>query len=442
MFRHSMVQLIRLHSKKLDRPLRETVIRLYTPFRWTPCFLQSVFEGYVIRMKKVSVIIELEEGCYEEGCQIIENIFSKNRGCKIREHFSVVSCCSATITPLALEDILTECKQIKKVYYNLEVKALLDTAVPAANARNVIKRETELTGNGSTIAIIDTGIYPHMDLQGRITAFVDFINGRNEPYDDNGHGTHCAGSAVGSGAASDGLYQGPAPAASVIGVKVLNRVGTGTLESVMQGIQWCIEYNRTNPDNRINILNLSFGTEPQAYENEEEDPMVRIVNKAWEEGMVVCAAAGNVGPEQMTIASPGLSQRIITVGALDDRNTENRADDDVAIFSSRGPTIYGAVKPDILAPGVNIISLRVPNSYLDKVQKTNRVDSDYFSMSGTSMATPICAGIIALMLENEPNLSPERVKRRLMNRTDFWNDRDPTIYGAGYINADRAIRNK
>ena len=124
--------------------------------------------------------------------------------------------------------------------------------------------------------------------------------------------------------------------------------------------------------------------------------MVQIVEKAWEAGIVVCVAAGNEGPDNGTIASPGISDLVITVGALDDN---------VADFSSRGPTKYKdknepnqfVTKPDLLALGVNIISLRSPNSYLDKLQKGSRVEVDYCVLSGTSMATPICAGVVALM---------------------------------------------
>lgn len=187
-------------------------------------------------------------------------------------------------------------------------------------------------------------------------------------------------------------------------------------------------------------MNLSLGATAQAFENEEDDPMVQIVNQAWESGIVVCVAAGNSGPEYGTIASPGVSQKVITVGALDDRGTaRTREDDGVAEFSSRGPTIYGKVKPDILAPGVQIVSLRAPNSYLDKLQKEARVGEHYFSLSGTSMATPICAGIVALLLEHHPGATPDEVKERLRNGTDLWKDREPNIYGSGYINADNSI---
>lgn len=435
-----MVQMVRSNANKLERPLREEILNLYKPFKWTPCFLHRFFEGTIKRNKKLSVIIEFETDCYDVGCQEVEAIMKRHRRNKIKHHFSRVSSCSAEVTPHGLEEVLSGCSHIKKVYLNREVRALLDVAVQTAHAKNIVRNNTTLTGKGVKIAIIDTGIHPHPDLAGRITDFADFINNRTEPYDDNGHGTHCAGDAAGNGAASSGKYVGPAPEANLVGVKVLNKTGSGSLETVMQGVEWCIQYNENNPENKIDIISMSLGSTAQTFPNENADPMVQIVEQAWTSGIVVCVAAGNEGPERQTIASPGISDLVITVGALDDRNTvEDRSDDDVASFSSRGPTIYGVIKPDILAPGVNIVSLRSPNSYLDKANKTSRIDSDYFVLSGTSMATPICAGIVALMKQHNPDLTPQEIKNLLKSGADLWGDRDPNVYGAGYINAERSI---
>jgi serine protease AprX len=281
-------------------------------------------------------------------------------------------------------------------------------------------------------------VYDHTDLKGRIIHFVDLINQRTDPYDDNGHGTHCAGDAAGDGSSSGGKYVGSAPKANIVGVKVLDRMGSGSLSTVMDGVQWCIDYNTEN-QNKIDIISMSLGATAQKYENENEDPMVKIVESAWESGIVVCVAAGNEGPDESTIASPGLSDKVITVGAMDDINTPTRTDDDIAGFSSRGPTIYGLSKPDVVAPGVNIVSLRSPNSYLDKYQKRNRVDNNYFVLSGTSMATPICAGVVALILEAYPTLTPDEVKGKLMSGAEPWKTDNPNMYGAGYINAERSI---
>ncbi|WP_100398921.1 S8 family peptidase [Bacillus sp. FJAT-44742] len=439
MFGYKMIQMVRAHAYKLDAPLREHLIHTYKPFKRTPCFLHSTLEKLLNKTKRVEVVIEFKQDCYDLGYEELCSIVSSKRRCKNRHQFPKISCCSATLTPEAIGMLAAQCSHVKKVYLNREVKAFLDTAIPAANAGSVTRDEIALTGKGVTIAIIDTGVEEHQDLEGRIIDFADFIDNRNTPYDDNGHGTHVAGCAAGDGRASNGRYKAPAPESRIIGVKVLNKGGAGSLETVMRGIQWCIDYNENNQDQPIHIMNLSLGSASPRYDDESEDPMVKMVQAAWKEGIVVVAAAGNEGPNSQTIGTPGLSSDIITVGALDNRNTEDRSDDMIASFSSRGPTIYGETKPDIVAPGVSITSLRAPNSFIDKLQKLNRVGSHYFTMSGTSMAAPICAGVIALMLENDPSLSPSQVKKQLMEGPVLWTDRDPNIYGAGYINARNSI---
>lgn len=431
-----MVQMVRAHADKLDHPLREKILNLYKPFKWTPCFLHNLFEGALKKSRKFSVIIEFEDGCYDTGCQEVEGVMKQHMRNRIRHHFSRVSCCSADMTPNGLEGVLSSCNHIKRVYLNTEVRALLNVGVPSANAKKIVRNGKELTGSGVKIAVIDTGIHQHPDLGDRIKGFVDFINNRAEAYDDNGHGTHCAGCA----ASASAQYAGPAPGADLIGVKVLDKLGSGSLETVMRGVEWCIQYNEdeNNPD-KIDIISMSLGSAAQNYRSENDDPMVKIVEDAWARGIVVCVAAGNSGPRPNTISSPGISNEVITVGALDDRNTVDKEDDDVASFSSRGQTLYRVDKPDILAPGVNIISLRSPNSYLDKLQKSNRVGNDYFTLSGTSMATPLCAGIVALIKEANPNLPPVEIKKRLLNGTDKWKGQDYNTYGAGYINGDNSI---
>lgn len=457
MFGFSMIQMIRQHAGKIDRPLREQLLNIYKPFRWTPCFLHKGLENWVKHTKKFKVVLEFEN--YENhslGMKSVSKVVSEHFKCKVKNEYPSVSCCSVELTPIAMENLLVSSPHIKKIHLDREIKALLDIATPAANAVNITKEglgsSLPLTGQGINIAIIDTGIYPHQDLDGRIIAFKDFVNNKVDAYDDNGHGTHCAGDAVGNGKLSGGKYVAPAPGANVIGVKVLDKLGSGSLSTVMDGVQWCIDYNNDdiahpNPEDKIHIISMSLGSTAQKNDDENKDPMVQIVEAAWDSGIVVCVAAGNEGPNYETIASPGISNRVITVGAMDDKNTlEERTDDKIADFSSRGPTIYGVEKPDIVAPGVNIVSLRSPNSYLDKLQKSNRVDTNYFVLSGTSMATPICAGVVALILEAYPDLvgqAPDKVKKKLMGGADPWgnvnDEKNVFEYGAGYVNAGRAI---
>ncbi|RSD23046.1 S8 family peptidase [Mesobacillus subterraneus] len=436
MFGFSMIQMVRSNADKLDLTLRQTMVGLYTPFKWTPCILHSTLEGFLKKTKKFPVVVEFNGSCaFDEAVKGSHMEANNHIRSKMKRQIPSTSCCSMDVTPAALEELLTSCLFIKKIYYDRQVKALLDVATSSVRANNS-NLDAGMSGNGVTIAVIDTGIYPHQDLAGRIVAFKDLVNDRTEPYDDNGHGTHCAGDAAGDGAASDGQYRGPAPEANLVGVKVLDKLGSGSLSTVMAGVEWCIEYNRLNSDNPIHILSMSLGSDPQSP-SENDDPMVRSVEAAWNSGMVVCVAAGNSGPDPGTIASPGVSETVITVGAMDDFNTPNIIDDKIATFSSRGPTAYGKSKPDVVAPGVNIISLRSPNSYLDKLQKGNRIGSEYFSLSGTSMATPICAGVAALIIENNPGIPPNEVKRRILEGAEPLGTAE--TYGKGYLNAEKAL---
>jgi serine protease AprX len=443
MFGFSMVQFARNYGSKMDSNLRNNLVNLYRPFKWTPCFLHKGLERFIKRTKRFQVIIEYTDEDTDKAN--VKEILSRNYRCKLKHEFQTIPSCSATVTAAALEELLQTCANVRRVYLNSEVKAFLNVATPAAKADHIVRNGTVLTGEGVTVAVIDTGIYPHEDLEGRIVGFEDLVSGRVEPYDDNGHGTHCAGDAVGNGLVSGGKYKAPAYKANLVGVKVLDKLGSGSLDVVMQGVERCILNNLDSSKPRIDIISMSLGATAQRLSNEDADPMVQIVEKAWDSGIVVCVAAGNEGDEPNTIASPGISNKVITVGALDDNNTlDDRLDDSIAEFSSRGPTIYNVPKPDIVAPGVNIISLRSPNSYLDKFQKANRVEENYFTLSGTSMATPFCAGIVALMIENKKkqneSFTPDDIKKYLLEGADKWKGIDYNTYGAGYINAQNSIK--
>ncbi|MFC4619439.1 S8 family peptidase [Camelliibacillus cellulosilyticus] len=426
MFDYSIVQLARRKAQQLDREMRRNLVRLYHPFRKVPCFLHRPLDALTKRLKKLPVIVEFERDVYIAGLSEVKAIKAK-----IRHTYPRVACCSAKLSIKAIENLLENGSHIKKIHFDRKINALLDVASPSLNVPPLNK--TGLTGKGVTVAVVDTGIYDHPDLNGRIIGFKDFVKNKTDPYDDNGHGTHCAGDIAGDGTASGGKYKGAAPEANLIGVKVLNQLGSGSLSTVMAGVDWCI---KNKSEYGIDVISMSLGSD--ATQSAADDPMVKVVEKAWDSGIVVCVAAGNSGPEAKTIGSPGTSPKVITVGAMDDQNTPDRSDDKVADFSSRGPTIDGVTKPDVLTPGVNIISLRSPGSMLDKTMKKNRVDEDYFSLSGTSMATPICAGVTALILQNNPNLSPDEVKVRLISGAEDWG-LDPNTQGYGYVDAMRSI---
>lgn len=429
----AMINLVRRHPKKVDRQLRDEIVNLYHPFRWVPCYLHSTIENYLKKNKQYRVVIEFDDDQEEFSNKVMtaNSILSPHGGCKINHHYPGIHSCSATLTPAAMASLLEGHPGIKKIHYDREMHTLLDVARPSVKANAPAIKN--VSGKGVTIAVIDTGIYPHQDLNGRIKAFKDLTGNKTAPYDDNGHGTHCAGDAAGNGAASNGKYKGLAPEAELIGVKVLTKTGSGYLSTVMAGVQWCID----NKDQyNIRVITMSLGS--SATVPAAEDPVVKMVEKAWDQGIVVVIAAGNEGPDGSTISSPGISPKVITVGAMDDKNTVVRSDDLAADFSSRGPTIDGLAKPDILSPGVNIISLRSYNSYLDKTNKSLRVDKDYFSLSGTSMATPICAGVVALILQIYPNLTPDQIKQRLLEAAENWNLPE-YVQGKGYNDAEKAV---
>ena len=270
------------------------------------------------------------------------------------------------------------------------------------------------------IAVVDTGIDGgHTDLGGgKIIGWKDFINNQPTPYDDNSHGTHVAGTAAGTGAASGGAYQGVAPGASLVGVKVLDGGGGGTLSGVADGVQWVINNKNTYG---IEILSMSLGASGCA---DGTDSLSSLINAAAGAGIVPVLAAGNSGPLKCTVGTPGAASEAVTVGAVAD---PGEGGVNLAYFSSRGPTADGRLKPDIVAPGVNIMAPETGTS-------------GYVNKSGTSMATPFVSGVAALMLHANPLLSPQQVKGHLTTNADDWGAAGCDIdYGCGVIDPYAAI---
>lgn len=273
-------------------------------------------------------------------------------------------------------------------------------------------------GKGVGVAIVDTGIALHKDfIEGgsRVVAFADFINQRSEPYDDNGHGTHVAGIIGGNGYSSKGKYMGVAPECNFIGVKVLDHRGDGNISDVLAGLQWVMD-NRKKYN--IRIVNISVGT--SSKDNLDENSLlVQGVNAVWDHGIVVVVAAGNNGPGPMSISTPGISRKVITVGSSDDNIAvevfgSGRSRD----YSGRGPTPFCIKKPDIVAPGSNIISCNISRYSARKNNGDIRLTSSdspmmYTIKSGTSMATPVVSGSIALLLSAHPELTNREVKLKL-----------------------------
>lgn len=309
---------------------------------------------------------------------------------------------------------------IEFISFDSNVYTLLDIAPPSMKVD--FPHREGFYGEGITIAVIDTGVAPHNDLVGRknrIVGFKDFVNNRQTPYDDNGHGTHVSGIIAGDGYSSRGKYAGIAPKSNIVAIKALDENGGGTSSDIISALSYVIE-KKNELD--IKIVNLSLGTIPNS--SQSKDPLCRAVDKAIKSGLVVVAAAGNNGPDKESILSPGISREVITVGAVDDKRTIDPSDDTIATFSSRGPTLDGELKPDLVAPGVNIQSLS--NSKLDS----------YSSLSGTSMATPLVTGSVALLFDKYGDLSQKEVKRKLVNSCFDLKDKEIN-QGAGVLSLEK-----
>lgn len=245
------------------------------------------------------------------------------------------------------------------------------------------------TGKGVRVAVLDTGVAKHPDLKKRLILFQDFVNGAVRAYDDYGHGTHVSGILCGEGTIQR-EYRGIAPQADLISLKVLDKNGNGHRGQVIRAIKWVIRYCRQY---HIRIMNISVGSVKEG--NEQDQKLIEAVEMAWDLGIVVVCAAGNLGPKHYTITAPGNSRKVITVGMSEEENNW---------YSGRGPTMACVCKPDLVAPGSQIWSC---NAFYTGNKNY------YCKKSGTSMATPIISGAVALLLEKEPWLSNVEVKMRL-----------------------------
>jgi serine protease AprX len=337
---------------------------------------------------------------------------------------------------------------------------------------DVAQSQYGFDGTGVGVAVIDSGIAVHPDLNNangvsRVVYSQSFVAGDSTTSDKFGHGTHVAGLIGASGASSGtangyaATYAGMAPNVNLINLRVLDQNGSGTDSGVIAAIEAAIAL-RSNYN--IRVINMSLGR--PVFESYTLDPVDQAVEAAWKAGIVVVTAAGNNGRYGLTggfgtVVVPGNDPSVITVGATMTELTATRVDDQIASYSSKGPTTLDhIVKPDITAPGNRQVSLRVAGSTLDTTYPEYEVSptsgtSMYYELSGTSMATPIVSGAVALMLQQTPSLNPDQVKARLMKTA--WkgvgqftyshdsfgnlynNEYDLFTYGAGYLNIDAAL---
>jgi serine protease AprX len=284
-------------------------------------------------------------------------------------------------------------------------------------------------GRGVTVAVVDTGIADVPDLAGQIVDRVDVTGtGAGDGY---GHGTFMAGLIAGTGAASGGAYRGVAPGAELVDVKVADAKGSTDLITVLRGLQWVSRH-------RVDVLNLSLSSNsPLPY---QIDPLTQALEALWRNGVMVVVPSGNDGPDTGSVTSPGSDPNLLTAGGLDAQGTADRADDVVGGWSGRGPTWQGDAKPDLVAPGGHVVSLRSPGSVIDTANPQARVGTDYFRGSGTSMGTAVTSGVVAAVLDQRPQLRPDAIKR-LLTATAYDAAGLATAAGggAGGLDAARAI---
>ena len=391
----------------------------------------------------------------------------RRKGGKEKRKLSVVRGGSFSIAARELAALAAD-PDIEFISEDREVTASLDYATPTVLAN--IAQEYGWDGEGIGIAVIDSGIQSkHKDLKDkgpRIVYKESFVvnpDGTLDTANDKyGHGSHVAGIAAGNGARSNETYLGIAPKAALINLRVLDRNGKGTDSAVIAAIGRAIELK---DQYNIRVINLSLGR--PVYESYETDPLCQAAEAAWNAGIVVVVAAGNLGRDDSfdndgygTITAPGNDPYVITVGAMKTNATASRADDLIASYSSKGPTLVDhVVKPDLVAPGNRVVSLDgEKNSELADSFPENEVGSYYFKLSGTSMATPMVSGTVALILQQNPNLTPDQVKARLMKTasktfpmtstaTDpltgasFNSQYDIFTIGAGYLDVWAALSN-
>lgn len=286
----------------------------------------------------------------------------------------------------------------------------------------------EADGSGITVAVLDTGIGQHPDLAGRLLRFQDFVGHRNLMYDDNGHGTHVCGILCGNGAASRGKCIGMAPGVRLVVGKVLDEKGDGSTESMLRGLDWIL---RIREQCRIRILNISVGI-GTLEEAGKEQQLKEMIERVWDSGVLVICAAGNKGPEPGSISAVGGINKAVTVGCHDG-SYEPDSPGRCEAYSGRGAE--GAVfrKPDLVAPGTDIVSCNV-HYYRFRGKFRNA----YVAKSGTSMATPIVSGAAALAMEKFPRMTNEECKQKLQyTATDLhlpWNQQ-----GWGMVNVGRLL---
>ena len=359
-------------------------------------------------------------------------------GGHVGRQLSLVGGFAATVPANRLED-LRRSRAVGSVYRNARLRpqtlpagcdptqpACYDELPPELTWEGAVRLDQvppKYKGDLVGVALIDTGVTPTADLGGRLLARIDLTNER-DGIDHYGHGSHMAGLIAGDGTQAFGNYEGAAPEANLVSVKVAGWDGATDVSTIIAGLQWAV----SNRDRfGLRVVNLSYGTD--SLQAVDRDPLDFAVERAWRAGLAVVVSAGNdAGP----VAKPGDDPFVITVGAADVNGTASVADDTVAAFSSRG-----GGKPDVVAPGVSLASIRAPGSTIDGLHPVARLGQWYFKGSGTSQAAAVVSGVIARMLEANPALTPDQIKGVLLATAN------PALAGpgagAGLVDAGAAV---
>jgi serine protease AprX len=292
-------------------------------------------------------------------------------------------------------------------------------------------------GAGVGVAVIDTGISPMKDFEGRLVHGPD-LSGENTIVDSYGHGSVMAGIVGGSGADSmnnsNGAYAGVAPKATLISVKTAGRNGAADVSTLLQAMHWVSSYK---DQFNIRVLNLSWGT--NSTSDPATDPINYAVERLWRQGIVVVASAGNSGASAGTITKPGDDPVILSVGAYDDKGDLNPSNDQIPQWSSRGPTAQGLTKPDFVAPGRTLVATRSFGSTVEKENPKALVPPSYIKGSGTSEAAAVASGLAALLVGAHPDWTPDQVKTALRSTAFPINGVAANTQGKGRVNLAAAL---
>ncbi|HII06235.1 MAG TPA: S8 family serine peptidase, partial [Methanotrichaceae archaeon] len=363
-------------------------------------------------------------------------------GLEVKYSYNLINGVAGSIDPSALQELATD-PDVAGVYPDGSVvvaqpiNVTKDNRTFCATSRvNVLPLwDRGINGSGVVVAILDSGIDEnHPDLAGKVVGEVNFVDTERTTDDLLGHGTAVAGIIAGSGTASGGQYMGVAPGASLLNVRVIDSEGSGQISDIIAGIDWAIE-------NDADVLSMSLGG---LNLGESNPPISMAADNAMDAGTVACVAAGNLDERLLLlmlvassvclgcVESPGDGVKVITVGATD-------CDDRIAAFSGSGPLRDGRYKPTLVAPGVNVVTTVPPNLDIE-----GKLNSYYAGASGTSLSTPVVAGVAALLIQAEPEITPAGVKAALTRGATKLNNTQDEEYetyyqGAGLLDAKKSF---